>query len=252
MQSRFILSRNSRANYSPCRRTRMCTEARRVCVRLHVRAMIEERGSENELRFAKPSFAARPMRLDPSHFYHPGLATTDESRIGCGGMNERGRWRRRGWPRRARKTERRVGSLLRPFARPFASPCAPRPSFAAPTSRQLWACSFLRGSTTSRLGATHAEASSGSHATPVSRLPKAVPNIVARRLACTLPPPSLRARTNPIGVSCRLSLKFTSGDPSRPLASPTDHRHRPRPTRKTLRENLAPASTTRENCIVAL
>lgn len=52
--------------------------------------MIEERGSENELRFAKPSFAARPMRLDPSHFYHPGLATTDESRIGCGGMNERG------------------------------------------------------------------------------------------------------------------------------------------------------------------
>lgn len=64
--------------------------ARRVCVCLHVRVMIEERGSENELRFAKPSFAARPMRLDPSHFYHPGLATTDESRIGCGGTNERG------------------------------------------------------------------------------------------------------------------------------------------------------------------
>lgn len=126
----------------------------------------EERGRENGLRLAKPSFAARPVRLDPSHFYHPGLATTDESRIGCGGTNERGGRRRRGWPRRARKTERVVSG---PSCAPSRGPSRLPARLALPSPHQpagsFELAAFCGGSTTSRLGATHAEASSGSHAT---------------------------------------------------------------------------------------
>lgn len=144
MQSRFILSQNSRANYSPCRRRHACSGARRVCVRLHVRVMIEERGSENEPRFAKPSFAARPMRLDPSHFYHPGLATTDESRIGCGGMNERGGRRRRGWAQKGKKDRASCRVPLAPLRTALrvslrASPFLRRTNQPAALSLQLFA-----------------------------------------------------------------------------------------------------------------
>jgi len=174
----------------------------------------EKRKRENELRFAKSSFAARPVRLDPSHFYHPGLATTDESRIGCNGTNEQG-GRRRGWPRKGKKDRaRRVGSLLRPFT----SPCTLRPSFAAPTS-SFELAAFCGGSTTSRLGATHAEASSSSHATPGCRK-----RYLTSWPAVSLVPcrhHSLRARTNPVSVSCSFSLSFTSHNPSRvpPIAA---------------------------------
>lgn len=173
---------------------------------MHVRVMIEERGRENELWFAKPSFTARPVRLDPSHFYHPGLATTDESRIGCGGTNERGGRRRRGWPRRARKTERVPLAPLHAALR--VSPFLHRTNQPAALSLQLFAgFNHLATRSDARRGLV------GFSRNPrLSRLPKAVPNVVARRLACALPPPSLRAHT--ISVSCRLSLKFTPRNPS--------------------------------------
>lgn len=86
---------------------------------------------------------------------------------------------------------------------------------------------------------------------PVSRLPKAV--ALTSWPAVSLVPcrhHPLRARHQP---RRRVLPSQPEVHPSRkPLARPTDRRHRPRPTRKTLRENLAPASTTRENCIVAL
>lgn len=63
-----------------------------------------------------------------------------------------------------------------------------------------------------------------------SRLPKAVPNVMARRLSFAYPavpsPSPPRAHANPVGVSCRLSRRF-------------NHPLPPRPARKTTREPRA-------------
>lgn len=174
----------------------------------------EERGRENGLWLAKPSFAARPVRLDPSHFYHPGFATTDESRIGCGGTNE-GDGGEEGGPE---GQERQSASCRVPLAplraalrvSLLASPFLRRTNQPAALSLQLFAGvqpprDSERRTQRPRRALTQP---------PVSRLPKAVPN-VARRLACTLPPPSPASAHQP---RQRVLPSQPEVHPSHPLA----------------------------------
>lgn len=193
----------------------------------------DDRGKRerNELRFAKPSFTARPVRLDLSHFYHPGLATTGESRIGCGGTNEGDGGEEGG----SEGQERQSGSCRVPLTPLHAalrvslrvSPFLRRTNQPAALSLQLFAeFNHLATRSDARRGLV------GFSRNPrLSRLPKAVPNVIAAVLLV----PCRHHPTSAHQLHKRVLPSQPEIHPSQPLARPVVHRHRPRPTRKTLR-----------------